>query len=293
MHSAVRAAAGIAYEGAPYEESFVLADIHMDWPLRAPEVSLFFSAAGLVVVAPLPGGAYRVVATLNNAPERPGIADIQALIDARGPAAQRGKVREVIWSSRFRVHHRLASAYRNDRLFLIGDAAHVHSPAGGQGMNCGLVDACVLGQLLSDVIRGKRPESELDSYEQLRRPAAAEVLALAGRLTALATMRGTFRRTMRNAVFAILDRIGTGKAPAAHEPVGAQPPASVAAAAALATRCRQPPEWRGSRRSRARRPPWRSVDGALLKLAAVVGSMVLRTSVILVAGNPLISACRA
>ena len=80
-----------------------------------------------------------------------------------GLSPDRGKVTEVIWSSRFRVHHRLASSYRNDRLFLIGDAAHVHSPAGGQGMNCGLVDACVLGQLLSDVIRGKRPESELDS----------------------------------------------------------------------------------------------------------------------------------
>ena len=211
MHSNVRAAAGIAYEGAPYEESFVLADIHMDWPLRDPEVSLFFSAAGLVVVAPLPGGAYRVVATLENAPERPGLADIQALIDARGPAAQRGRVRQVIWSSRFRVHHRLASSYRNNRLFLIGDAAHVHSPAGGQGMNCGLIDACVLGQLLADVIRGKRPESELDCYEQLRRPAAAEVLALAGRLTTLATLRGGFRRTMRNAVFSMLDRIGPVK----------------------------------------------------------------------------------
>jgi len=78
-------------------------------------------------------------------------------------------------------------------------------------MNCGLVDACVLGQLLADVIRGKRPESELDRYEQLRRPAAAEVLALAGRLTALATLRGGFRRTMRNAVFSMLDRIGPVK----------------------------------------------------------------------------------
>ena len=70
MHSVVREAAGIAFEGARYEESFVLADIHMDWALK-DEVSLFFSEAGLVVVAPLPGGAYRVVATLDHAPERP------------------------------------------------------------------------------------------------------------------------------------------------------------------------------------------------------------------------------
>jgi 2-polyprenyl-6-methoxyphenol hydroxylase-like FAD-dependent oxidoreductase len=211
MHSGVRAAAGIVYEGAAYPESFVLADVEMDWPLRDQEVSLFFSAAGLVVVAPLPGGAYRIVATLADAPERPALADIQALLDARGLAAQPGKVSKVIWSSRFRVHHRLASSYRNDRLFLIGDAAHVHSPAGGQGMNCGLVDACMLGQLLADVIHGRRPEAELDSYEQLRRPAAAEVLALAGRLTALATMRGAFRRAVRNAIFSIIDRVGPAK----------------------------------------------------------------------------------
>jgi 2-polyprenyl-6-methoxyphenol hydroxylase-like FAD-dependent oxidoreductase len=208
MHSTVRAATGITYQGAPHEESFVLADIHMDWPLRDTEVSLFFSEAGLVVVAPLPGGCHRVVATLANAPERPGVADIQALIDARGPARQSATVRDVIWSSRFRVHHRLASTYRNNRLFLVGDAAHVHSPAGGQGMNCGLVDACVLGELLSDVIRGRRAETDLDLYKALRRPAAAQVLTLAGRLTAMATMRGGFKRALRNALFSIIDRIG-------------------------------------------------------------------------------------
>ena len=113
----------------------------------------------------------------------------------------------MIWSSRFRLHHRLAASYRNDRLFLVGDAAHVHSPAGGQGMNCGLVDACVLGQLLSDVIRGKRSEQELDLYEKLRRPAAAEVLALAGRLTKLATTRSRSVRAVRNAVFLMINHI--------------------------------------------------------------------------------------
>ena len=61
----------------------------------------------------------------------------------------------MIWSSRFKVHHRLAASYRRGNLFLIGDAAHVHSPAGGQGMNCGLVDACVLGELLADVLLGE------------------------------------------------------------------------------------------------------------------------------------------
>ena len=153
----------------------------------------------------------------------------------------RGKVRDVIWSSRFRVHHRLASSYRDGRLFLMGDAAHVHSPAGGQGMNCGLVDACVLGELLSDVIRRKRPETDLDLYGTLRRPAAAEVLALAGRLTAFATIRSAFRRAIRNAAFRIIDRIGPAKrklllnlSGLARADLARLPPRSVAASASRA-----------------------------------------------------------
>lgn len=210
MHSVVRDAAGIAFEGARYEESFVLADVHMDWALK-DEVSLFFSEAGLVVVAPLPDGTFRVVATLDQAPERPQLSDIQALLDARGPQTRPSKVTDVIWSSRFRVHHRLAAAYRSGRVFVMGDAAHVHSPAGGQGMNCGLVDACVLGELIADVMQGRRAESALDLYETLRRPAAGGVLALAGRLTMLATMHGKVKRFMRNALFAVVNRIAPVK----------------------------------------------------------------------------------
>lgn len=211
MHSAVRSAAGIDFEGEVYPESFVLADVHMDWPVGDNDVSLFFSEAGLAVVAPLPDGSYRIVATLANAPEKPGVADIQAILDARGPTDKPTTVKDVVWSSRFRVHHRLAHSYRNGRLFIVGDAAHVHSPAGGQGMNCGLVDACVLGQLLSDVVTGRRPEAALDCYEHMRRPAASQVLGLAGRLTTLATMKGGLKRTVRNTMFRIIDRIGPVK----------------------------------------------------------------------------------
>ena len=105
---------------------------------------------------------------------------------------------KVHWSSRFRLHHRLADQYRRGRFLLIGDAAHVHSPAGGQGMNTGLVDACVLGRLLADVVSGRRDESHLDTYEALRRPAAKQVLQLAGRLTHMATMKSAPQRFLRN-----------------------------------------------------------------------------------------------
>jgi 2-polyprenyl-6-methoxyphenol hydroxylase-like FAD-dependent oxidoreductase len=204
MHSVVREATGIGFEGAAYEGSFVLADIHLDWPL-ASEVSLYFSPAGLVVVAPLPDGSFRVVATMDEAPEKPTTADIQALIDGRGPTQSGAKVRDVIWSSRFRLHHRIANSYRQGRLLLMGDAAHVHSPAGGQGMNTGLVDAVVLGQILADVVKGKRPETALDLYEALRRPAALQVLELAGRMTEMATMRSPLKRFVRNAVMSLVN----------------------------------------------------------------------------------------
>jgi len=207
MHSLVRRHAGIGFTGSTYEESFVLADVEMDWAHGRDEVMLFFSPAGLVVVAPLPGNRFRIVATLDQAPERPGVADVQALLDGRGPSGAASAVRSVHWSSRFRLHHRVADAYRRGPFLLVGDAAHVHSPAGGQGMNTGLVDACVLGHLLEDVLAGRRPESDVDLYESLRRPAAQEVLALADLLTRMATMRNGARRLLRNAALRTIGRL--------------------------------------------------------------------------------------
>jgi 2-polyprenyl-6-methoxyphenol hydroxylase-like FAD-dependent oxidoreductase len=204
MHSMVRKTAGIGFTGSSYEDSFVLADVDMNWDHGRDEVMLFFSPAGLVVVAPLPGGRFRLVATLDNAPEKPGLADLQALLDTRGPTRGSAQVTCVHWSSRFRLHHRVADRYREGRFLLVGDAAHAHSPAGGQGMNTGLVDACVLGRLLADVIAGRRVPAALDDYESLRRPAAEQVLGLAGRLTAMATAKSAPRRFMRNLLLRVV-----------------------------------------------------------------------------------------
>lgn len=203
MHSVVREAAGIAFDGESYAGSFVLADVHMDWALSA-EVTLFFSPEGMGVVVPLPGGRYRIVAPVEDAPEAPDAAFVQALLDARGPRKAPARVRDVLWSSRFRVHHRVAARYRSGPFFVMGDAAHVHSPAGGQGMNTGLVDAVVLGELLADVIAGGAPDTTLALYEEKRRPSAAEVLELAGRLTRIATVRSFPGRILRNLVLRML-----------------------------------------------------------------------------------------
>jgi 2-polyprenyl-6-methoxyphenol hydroxylase-like FAD-dependent oxidoreductase len=200
MQSTVRELSGIGFTGRAYEESFVLADLRMDWPLPDDEVSLHFSPAGLVVVAPLPGGRHRIVATLDEAPEHPTAADVQAILDARGPRREPARVRELVWSSRFRVHHRLADRYRAGRIFLAGDAAHVHSPAGGQGMNTGIQDAIALAAVLAG-------GTDLDRYETVRRPIAADVVALTDRMTKIATLRSPRLIAVRNTVLPMVGSV--------------------------------------------------------------------------------------
>jgi 2-polyprenyl-6-methoxyphenol hydroxylase-like FAD-dependent oxidoreductase len=117
----------------------------------------------------------------------------------------------VIWASRFRVHHRLAETYRRGPFLLMGDAAHVHSPAGGQGMNTGLVDSAVLARALSRVVSGESSDALLDDYSNRRRPAAEQVLVLAGRLTGLAILRSPIARMFRNLMLRTLNRIGAFK----------------------------------------------------------------------------------
>ncbi len=206
MHSTVRERAGIGFTGDPYEQSFMLADVRMSWPLGADEVMLFSSPEGLVVVAPLPGGRHRVVATVDDAPEHPDIADIQHLLDTRGPTGT-ARIHEIVWSSRFRVHHRLADRYRVGRILLAGDAAHVHSPAGGQGMNTGIQDAVALGHALAATLRGRADESPLDQYERTRRPVAERVVAFTDRMTRMATLRTPRSRAVRNAAIGVIGRI--------------------------------------------------------------------------------------
>jgi 2-polyprenyl-6-methoxyphenol hydroxylase-like FAD-dependent oxidoreductase len=206
-HSIVREQAGIGFTGDSYQESFVLADVRMDWPLTREEVHLFFSPSGLVVVAPLPEERYRVVATLDDAPEHLEVADVQALLDTRGPVTVPAAVQEVVWSSRFRVHHRVADAYRRGPSFLAGDAAHVHSPAGGQGMNTGIQDALLLAELLTDVLDGREPETRLDRYETARRPVAVDVVTMTDRLTRAATARHPLSRLLRNTALRAAGRL--------------------------------------------------------------------------------------
>ncbi|XUL85570.1 FAD-dependent oxidoreductase [Streptomyces galilaeus] len=201
MHSIVREAAGIGFTGNAYAESFVLADVLMDWTPGRTEVSLTFGTAGLTVVAPLPGGHYRVVATVEDAPATPDLAFVQQLLDERAPG--QAEVTGLAWSSRFRVHHRVADHYRAGRLLLAGDAAHVHSPAGGQGMNTGIQDGYTLGRAF---VTG-----QLDGYEARRRPVAQRVVAFTDRMTRVATNRNPAVRGARNFALPLLGHTGMPK----------------------------------------------------------------------------------
>jgi 2-polyprenyl-6-methoxyphenol hydroxylase-like FAD-dependent oxidoreductase len=205
MQSTVRQSAGIGFTGGRYRQSFLLADVRMDWPLPPTEVQLFFSAAGLVVVAPLPGGRHRVVASVDTDSETITSTTVQSLLDRRGPGSVR--VRDLIWESRFQVHHRVADLYRQGPLLLAGDAAHVHSPAGGQGMNTGIQDAVDLGQALVDVLHKRLPDNSLDAYQQRRRPVAQGVVTLTDRATRVATLTHPAARTARNTLIRFIGRL--------------------------------------------------------------------------------------
>jgi 2-polyprenyl-6-methoxyphenol hydroxylase-like FAD-dependent oxidoreductase len=205
MHSAVRAAAGIGFGGHAYPESFALADVRLTGDVPVGEILLCYARAGLLVVAPLPGDIYRIVAPVHDAPAQPSRAFVQQLLDSRGFGPARLVVEDLLWGSHFRIHHRVADTYRSGRLLLAGDAAHVHSPAGGQGMNLGIQDAVALAGVLDRVVGGESDEL-LDAYNEARRPIAQQVLRLTDRLTRLATLPPALRGA-RNAAMTLASHV--------------------------------------------------------------------------------------
>jgi 2-polyprenyl-6-methoxyphenol hydroxylase-like FAD-dependent oxidoreductase len=206
MNSTIRELAGLGSNGnGALPLSFALADVRVEGGLPPDEVLLFFSTPGMLVVAPLPDGSFRLVAEVHDAPEQPDVVYAQRLLDTRGPRRTTVRVTEVIWGSRFRIHEHVADQYRAGRVLLAGDAAHTHSPAGGQGMNLGLRDAVTLGDALSVALQDGR-EDKLDEYAVGSREEAVRVVALAHRLTRLATAPRAVR-PLRNATLRLLSLV--------------------------------------------------------------------------------------
>jgi len=166
---------------------FLLCDARLEGsnlPTNGPAVCVGSGTLGLF---PLPGGLTRLVAAGQAGQivtgEEPTKEDFQKLLETFAPPGH-GTIAETVWLSRFRLHHRIASSYRDGRIFLAGDAAHLHSPAGAQGMNAGIQDSINLGWKLAAVLRGKAadPEALLNSYDAERRRVGQYLLGTTDRM---------------------------------------------------------------------------------------------------------------
>jgi 2-polyprenyl-6-methoxyphenol hydroxylase-like FAD-dependent oxidoreductase len=209
-HSTVRQALSLAFEGAPFPETFALADVKLTGNLPEDEIALFLHAEGLLLCVPLPGGRCRIIADLSHAeaaqpPPEPTFAQIQQIFAQRGPGDV--TLTDPLWISAFRIHHRKVNEYRVERVFVAGDAAHIHSPAMGQGMNTGIQDAINLGWKLAGVLRGRALPVLLDSYGAEREPVAREVITLTGRVTEIATLRQPIAREIRDRLMPLLGNL--------------------------------------------------------------------------------------
>ena len=207
-HSTVRASAGLDFPGDTYPSQFVLADAELrSAPGPDDEARIFTSPQGVVVTGRLPSGNHRIVATVDAGlavPDPPGRAFIDAILRERGVGELAA---DPVWSSRFRVAHRVADRFRAGGVFVCGDAAHVHSPAGGQGMNTGIADAYDLATRLAAVLTGQADQAILDGYERDRRAAALEVVTFTDRMTTMASVRSPAARALRDAALAAASRI--------------------------------------------------------------------------------------
>jgi 2-polyprenyl-6-methoxyphenol hydroxylase-like FAD-dependent oxidoreductase len=202
-HSAVRHGLGFAFEGSTLESHWALADGHVSGLEPKDRLHIFWHRDGILAFFPIIGDRWRVIADLGPATgdERhpdPTLAEINALMALRGSPGI--VMKDPFWLAAFRINERKVKDYRKGRVFLAGDAAHIHSPAGGQGMNTGMQDAFNLAWKLRLVIEGVAKPTLLDSYSPERSTVGETVLRNAGRLTEAATLRNPIAQGLRNTI---------------------------------------------------------------------------------------------
>ena len=209
-HSAVRKAAGIPFSGSTYRDEFIMADAELDWKLPHGGLYGFPSPAGIFAAFSMPGhNRYRIFGNFPPGPDGPGAEyseptheEFQAMVDERVPFP--AEVVKEYWVTRYRVHSRTVPHYRDGRVFLVGDAAHVHSPAGAQGMNTGIQDAYNLAWKLALVERAIADESSLDSYQAERHPVGVRLLKTTDRLFSVFGGQNPLARLARGRVAPVI-----------------------------------------------------------------------------------------
>lgn len=207
-HSTVRAQTGQKLVGSFKGERFLLGDVDVDVDVdelpRDRMHSFFGTGGGPLLLFPMLGRRMRVIAQITDGNDDATVERLQQVLDDRRVPAQVGAAR---WLTVFEIHHAQVPQYRVGRAFLAGDAAHVHSPAGGQGMNTGMQDAFNLGWKLAAVVAGDADPALLDSYQTERHPVAARVIEQTTRITNLGTMDNRLARTLRNTVVHLATRL--------------------------------------------------------------------------------------
>ncbi len=208
-HSTVREALGLHLEGSFKGETFLLGDVEADHDLDRSTMHTFFvTDAGPLMVFPMLGRRLRLIGQTDTAVS-PTLEQLQAVVDHRTAGFKLDSAR---WITTFEIHHAQVPQYRSGRAFLAGDAAHIHSPAGGQGMNTGIQDAFNLGWKLAQAATQGESPGLLESYNAERHPVAAHVIKVTTATTDAGTDNNPLVRRVRNCGV----RVASGLSPIAH-----------------------------------------------------------------------------
>jgi 2-polyprenyl-6-methoxyphenol hydroxylase-like FAD-dependent oxidoreductase len=201
-HSVVRKTLGVGFPGVPLVERFLLADVHADVDRQRDAAFSWLRGTKVLAAFPLPGAdLWRVMAPApSDGSEDPGQDEIVEYLGARLGEEAGGTIRSVVWTSTFRIQRRLVDDYRHGRVLLAGDAAHIHSPLGGQGMNTGMGDAENLAWKLALVVSGRAHAGLLDTYTAERRPIAKDVLETTSGVTEVVVRDGWATRLLRDRI---------------------------------------------------------------------------------------------
>ena len=208
-HSTVRHGLGVEFAGSTENDDWLLADVRMQGDDAPPgdEAAIYLHVDGPLALFPMHGGRMRLVGCSGRTDPahpraEPTLDEVQAMIDQRTGGGFRAT--DPVWLANFRINERMVENYRYGRVLLAGDAAHIHSPAGGQGMNTGMQDAINLAWKLALVHQGAAGIRLLDSYSIERRKVGARVLRNATRLTRAANLSNPLLQALRNHAIKLL-----------------------------------------------------------------------------------------
>lgn len=213
-HSVVRHSMDVEFQGDAYAQEFILADTMIDWHGFGDKTYTMLGDRLMMLFPLAQGRAYIVLSRSTDPPSNddPKLEDFRNALAERLPAEESPKLHDPFWLARFRLHHRCATKYRNNRLFVAGDAAHIHSPIGGQGMNTGINDSVNLAWKLARVLNGAEPDSFLDTYQEERLPVGQHLLNHTDQMFTFLTSEAPIMKSIRTILLPqALPSIGTSE----------------------------------------------------------------------------------